>query len=60
MGRLQKKTCDVCLKTSDHLKKHMKRHEQENEDNVVNKGMKKSFTSGSDKELENEVPADWK
>ena len=29
------------------------RREVVNEDNVVNKGMKKSFTSGSDEEWEN-------
>ena len=65
MGRNQTKTCDVGFKSmrGDNLKKHIMRmdhlhgnvirHEQENEDNVVNKGMKKSFTSVNNEDLEN-------
>ena len=34
----QKKTCNVCFKAmrSDNLKRHMKKHERRNEDNIVN------------------------
>ena len=41
MVRNLKKTCNVCFKSmrGDNLKKHMKRHERENEDNVVTKGL---------------------
>ena len=41
MGRHQTKICNVCFKTmrSDNLKKHMKKHEGENEDNIMTKGL---------------------
>ena len=41
MGRHQTKTCNVCFKAmrGDHLKRHMKRHERENEDNFVTRGL---------------------
>ena len=68
MGRKQTKTCDVCFKTmrSDVLKRHMKRHERENEDNVVTRWLyygktednvanneeQISCTNDSDEELE--------
>ena len=41
MGRHQTKTCNVCFKSmrSDNLKKHMKKHERGNDDNIVTKGV---------------------
>ena len=41
MGRHQTKTCNVCFKSmrSDKLKKHMKKHERGNDDNIVTKGV---------------------
>ena len=48
MGRHKTMTCNVCFKSmrGDNLKKHMKKHERENanDDNVLNKGMKISYT----------------
>ena len=58
----------------NHLKRHMKRHERENEDNIVTKGLhdgktednvatkadQKSYTTENFMRLENEVLADWK
>ena len=40
MGRHQTRICNVCFKTirSDKLKSHIKNHEGENGDNIVNKG----------------------
>merc|ERR1711954_342530 len=68
MGRNQTKTCNVCFKSmrSDNLKKHMKKHERGNEDNVATKGMhdgkigdnvatKGQQISCIEEELENEV-----
>ena len=68
MGRNKTKTCNVCFKSmrSDNLKKHMKRHERENEDNfitselydgktednVATKEQQISCTSVTDEELE--------
>ena len=41
MGRHQTRICNVCFKTiqSDKLKSHKKKHEGENEDNIVTKGV---------------------
>ena len=41
MGRHKAKTCNVCFKSmrGDNLKKHMKKHQGENEDNIVTKGL---------------------
>ena len=41
MGRNQTKTCNVCFKSmrSDYLKKHMKKHERGNDDNIITKGV---------------------
>ena len=41
MGRHKTKTCNVCFKSmrSDYLKKHMKKHERGNDDNIVTKGV---------------------
>ena len=39
MGRHQTKTCDVCFKSmrGDVLKRHMKKHERGNHDNIITK-----------------------
>ena len=39
MGRNQTKTCDVCFKSmrGDVLKRHMKKHERGNDDNIITK-----------------------
>ena len=47
----------IMMMMMNHLHGNVIRHEQENEDNVVNKGMKKSITSGCDEDSENEVLA---
>ena len=41
MGRNQTKTCNVCFKSmrGDVLKRHMKKHERGNDDNIITKGL---------------------
>ena len=72
MERNQTKTCDVCFKTmrGENLKRHIIkmnhlqgkviRHEQENEDNVVNKEQNISYTSVTDEDLEKRFLAKMK
>ena len=54
-----KKTCNVCYKSmrGDNLKKHMKKHERGNEDNVATNEDQISCT---DEELEKRVSAKMK
>ena len=70
MGRHQTKTCNVCFKAmrGDHLKRHIMdhlhgnviRHEQGNEDNVVNKEKKIICTSVTDEDSEKILHAKMK
>merc|ERR1712082_260885 len=57
MGRYQTMTCDVCFKSmrGNNLKKHMKKHERGNDDNIVTKGMHDGKTEDNivTKELHN-------
>ena len=49
MGRHKAKTCNVCFKSmrSDYLKKHMKKHERGNDDNIITKGVHDGKTEDS-------------
>merc|ERR1712025_414381 len=59
MGKRKTKTCNVCYKSmrGDNLKKHMKKHERGNEDNVATNEDQISCT---DEELEKSVSAKMK
>ena len=59
MGKHKTKTCNVCYKSmrGDNLKKHMKKHERGNEDNVATN---EDQISCIDEELEKSVSAKMK